>query len=146
MADAKAQREAAEAATLRRKAEQLEGQAIVLAEKWTGVHNLKPGCAFLLGLHLQISDCQYGLPLQRTQILQHHVASGHTAASSCLMTSYMSSSLLLLSLPRAFPKALFLCVCMCGKAFNQRPEKLVGTLKESLPFQPPSLTGQLATL
>ncbi len=39
MADAKAQREAAEAATLRRKAEQLEGQAIELAEKWTGVQN-----------------------------------------------------------------------------------------------------------
>ena len=36
MADAKAQREAAEAATLRKKAEQLEGQAIELAEKWTG--------------------------------------------------------------------------------------------------------------
>ena len=113
MADAKAQREAAEAATLRRKAEQLEGQAIELAEKWTGPQSLNWLCSPLLwGLHLQVSVCQLGLPLQSTHILQNHFASGRTAAAHSLTGQLKrkgeSNNQLRQSMTCAYP---LLCTC-----------------------------------
>ena len=134
MADAKAQREAAEAATLRRKAEQLEGQAIELAEKWTGVHNLNWLCIpVFLGV---ISAGQWLSVWSSAAVYSDPATLLHKRSQGCLRLFAHLALCAAACCCSASPQALFVDVANP----SMTAPKATGNLEESLPFQLPTLS------